>query len=119
MRSLREFRRLIDHSSPGEAIQVKAYRDGQILDLAVVVGKETFRKGGVISIAFPSVVHGWDLWLNPGLSCVIAGYEPNPGLRHQLGEAKEVYVEDWKASAAIFEVSGGKRIVSQTAEAKN
>jgi hypothetical protein len=119
VRSLQQFRRLIDHSSPGEAIDVKACRDGQTIDLQVVVGKEMFRKGGVVSIAFPSVVHGWDLWFNPGLSCVIAGYEPNPGLRHQLGEAKEVYVEDWKAFAAIFEVSGGKRIVSQTAAAKN
>ena len=119
VRSLREFRRVIDHSRPGATIAVKTYRDGQMLNLTIVAGKEIFRTGGSFSITFPTVVHGWDLWLNPGFSCVFAGYEPNAGLRHDLGAAREVYDEDWKAFAAIFEFSSGKRILSQTTGASN
>jgi len=119
VRSLRELRLVIDRSGPGATVTVKACRDGEILELPVVVGKETYRQSGCLSVVFPSVVHGWHLWLNPGFSFVFAGYEPNPGLRPTLGKANELYVEDWKAFAAIFELSSGKRVMSQTIEARN
>jgi hypothetical protein len=64
-------------------------------------------------------VHGWDLCLNPGVSFVIAGHEPKPGLRHELGDSKKVFDEDWKAFAGIFEVSKGKRVIAQKLAAGN
>jgi hypothetical protein len=74
---LRDFRRIIDRCEPGNTLAVKAYRDGQTLDFEVPVGKETFRHGGWFRIAFPTVVHGWDLWPNPGFSLVFVGYQHN------------------------------------------
>ena len=94
-------------------LAVRAYRDGQTLDFEVPVGKEAFRREGSFRIAFPSVVHGWDLWPNPGFSLVFVGYEPNPGLRQQPDSSKDHFDEDWKAFAGIFEVSRGKRILAQ------
>lgn len=110
---LRDFRRIIDRCEQGRTLAVRAYRDGQTLDFEVPVGTETFRREGSFRIAFPSVVHGWDLWPNPGFSLVFVGYEPNPGLRQQLGSSKDLFDEDWKVFAGIFELSGGKRILAQ------
>jgi hypothetical protein len=110
---LRDFRRTIDQCKPGTTVTIRAYRDGKELDLPVLIGEETFRKGGTFSIVFPSVVHRWDLCLNPGVSFVIAGYEANPGLRHEMRNSREVFDEDWKAFAGIFELTKGKRVIAQ------
>jgi hypothetical protein len=110
---LHDFRKVVDRCVPGTLLPVKAYRDGQTLDLEVPVGRESFRPGGSFSIVFPSVVHGWDLWLSPGVSLVFVGWEPNPGLRRELGSSREIFEEDWKVFAGIFELSSGKRITAQ------
>jgi hypothetical protein len=110
---LRDFRRIIDRCEPGGTLAVKVYREGQMLDFEVPVGKEAFRREGLFRITLPSVVHGWDLWPNPGFSLVFVGYHPNPGLRQQLGSAQDIFVEDWKLFAGIFELSDGKRILEQ------
>ena len=113
--SLRSFRKAIDRSAPGALLPIKAYHDGQFLDCDVVVGREKYRKGGTFTIVVPTVVHRWDLWPNPGFSVVVAGYEPNPGLRRELNGAKEVYDEDWSVYAGFLELSSGKRIIEQEA----
>lgn len=116
--SLRGFQRTIDHSAPGAVLAIKAYRDGQFVDCHVPVGREKYRKGGYLSIVFPTVVHRWDLWPNPGFSLVVAGYETNPGIRRELTGAKqheEAYDEDWSAYLGFVEVSSGKRVVAQEA----
>jgi serine protease Do len=46
------FRKLIDESAPGEKRIVSIYRDGQLKDLPVVVGKETYQKWGYFSLGF-------------------------------------------------------------------
>ena len=116
VRSLRSFRRAIDRSTPGTLMMIKAYRDGQFFDCHVPVGREKYKKGGELSITLPTFVHRWDLWPNPGFSLVVAGYEPNPGLRSELsGEEREVYDEDWSVYLGCLELSSGKRVIEQKA----
>jgi hypothetical protein len=113
MTSLPSFRRVIDHSTPGTLLAVKAYRDGQFAEYQVPVGREKYRNGGYLSLALPTVVHRWDLWPNPGFSLVCVGYEPNARSRHELGKAHEVYDENWSAYLIFLEVSSGERVMAQ------
>ena len=113
MTSLQAFRRAIDRSEPGAMVAIKAYRDGQFTDYQVPVGREKYKNGGYFSIAVPTVVHYWDLWPNPGFSLVCVGYEPNPGVRHELGKSHEVYDENWSAYLGFMEISSGKRVLAQ------
>ena len=85
-----------------------------MLEYEIPVGRETYRTGGSLVIAFPTVVHQWDLWPNPGFSLVVVGYEPNPGVRRELGSERQIYDEEWKAYLGLVEVSAGKRVLSQT-----
>jgi hypothetical protein len=62
------------------------------------------------------VVHGWDLWPNPGFSLVVAGFEPNANPRPELPPkppAQPPYVEDWQAFLVVCQLSVGERILSQ------
>lgn len=110
---LRDFCRIIDQSEPGTLLAVKTWRDGQVVEYAVPVGRETFRKGGTLSLAFPTVVHQWDLCPNPGFSLVVLGYEPNPGIRHELGNNRETFDDEWTAYLVFVELTLGKHILSQ------
>lgn len=110
---LQDFRRTIDRSEPGTWLAVKAYRDGRMLDYSVPVGREKYKKGGYFLLAFPTVVHRWDLWPNPGFSLVVLGYEPNPGVRREPENDPKTYDQEWQAYLGFFEVSYGKRVVSQ------
>jgi hypothetical protein len=117
--SLQGFRRVIDRTPPGTPLPLRIYREGQFVDCTVPVGCEKYRAGGLLSIAFPTVVHSWDLWPDPGFSLVVLGYEPNPGLRHDLGrnpDQREVYDEEWSIFVGCLEVSAGKRVVAQELE---
>ena len=111
--SLRAFRHSIDRSTPGTLLAIKAYRNGQLAEYQVRVGREKYRNGGVFLIVAPTTVHRWDLWPNPGFSLVCVGFEPNPGLRHELGKTREVYDESWSAYLGFIELSHGKHVISQ------
>ena len=80
-----------------------------------MVGREKYKSVGNLSICLPTVVHRWDLWPDPGFSLVCIGYEPNPGLRHELIAAKTrtEYNENWKAYLGFIQVSKGERVVSE------
>ncbi|HEY4416305.1 MAG TPA: PDZ domain-containing protein [Verrucomicrobiae bacterium] len=112
--TLQDFQRLVDQSKPGDQLAVKALHDGKVADYTVRVGRETFRRGGCFSVVVPTVVHPWDLWPNPGFSLVLLGYEPNYNPRPELGKQHELYEESWKAYLIFFEVSSGKRVLSET-----
>jgi hypothetical protein len=121
--SLKSFLRVIDGSKPGTWLPVKVWRSGGWTEIRVCVGRETFRKEGLLMITLPTVVHGWDFWYGPamaadgwyrGLSLVVAGYESGTGRRVQLdGRKKGVYSADLRTWFVIMEVSKGKRILSQ------
>lgn len=113
MTRLQNFCRVIDRSEPGTSLTVKAYRDGRVMECNLPVGREKFRTGGNLHIALPTVVHQWDLWPNPGFSLVVLGYEPNPGLRHELGNKSEKLDDEWTAYLGFIELTSGKRILSQ------
>lgn len=113
MTRLQNFRRIIDQSELGTWLAVKAFRDGQTMEYNVPVGREKFKQGGCLSLAFPTVVHQWDLWPNPGFSLVVLGYEPNPGIRRDLGNNQGTFDNEWTAYLGFIEISVGKRILSQ------
>lgn len=110
---LQDFRHIIDRSEPGTSLAVKACRDGRIMEFNTPVGREKFRKGGNLLIVFPTVVHRWDLWPNPGFSLVMLGFETNPGLRHELGKDRDKLDDEWTAFLGFVEVTSGRRILSQ------
>lgn len=122
---LQDFRRTIDHSQPGTMLAVRAFREGEILDCKIPVGRETFRRQGELVIALPLITQQMDLWPNPGISLVVLGYEPNPGHRVELGSVEARYQrscdpktyqainEDWRAWLVIFQLSRHKIILSQ------
>ena len=114
--SLPAFFRTVDRSQPGTRISLNVYRDGNFTNCTVQVGREMFRTGGYLTVCVPTVVHSWDLWPNPGFSLVLLGYEPNPGLRHDLGgngHRGDVYDQEWCAFLGILQVTRGKTVVSQ------
>jgi hypothetical protein len=115
VRSLNAFRRIVDESQPGAPLPVTAWHDGKLVEYSVRVGLEKYKSGGNLSICLPTVVHRWDLWPDPGFSLVCIGYEPNPGLRHELVEAttRGEYNENWKAYLGFIEVSMGERVVAE------
>jgi membrane-associated protease RseP (regulator of RpoE activity) len=113
VKSLEGFRRMIDRTKPGTSLAVKALRDDKEVDCTVPAGREKYKSGGWFSIVFPTVVHRWDLWPDPGFSLIMIGYEPNPGTRKELGGSKEAYDEEWSAYLVCFEMNWGKRIHSQ------
>jgi hypothetical protein len=115
--SLTGFRRTVDRCKPGATLTVKACRDGQFAEYQVPVGLEKYKYGGNLSLVFPTVVHRWDLWPNPGFSLVCVGYEPNPGTREnfeiQRKASDELYDESWSAYLVFIELSSGERVVAQ------
>jgi hypothetical protein len=111
VKSLQQFHTLVDRTAPGTRLPVTVYRAGQELDYQIPVGRETYRNGGMLSLALPTVIHGWDLWPNPGFSLVLAGYEPDSRSNDEHG--KNAYHADWSAWLVILELSKGRRIISQ------
>lgn len=114
--SLGAFRRTIDQSEPGTTLMVKAWRDGKFVEYSIPVGREKYRSGGIFFLNFPTVVHRWDLWPNPGFSLICIGYEPDPGLRYDIAdkpEGTQVYDQKWDAYLVFLELSKGERVTSQ------
>jgi hypothetical protein len=127
VQKLRQFRGKIDPLTPGTNLVLTAWRDGQIQDYKVTVGRETFRKGGYFTLFFPLVVYGFDPWPHgdtPRFSLIVAGYANNSAHRVERGSVKEQYdlkcdpkdtqyVEDEKLWLIFMEFSNGKRIAGQ------
>jgi hypothetical protein len=127
VKKLRQFHQKIDPLAPGTNLVVTSWRDGQIQDYNVIVGRETFHNGGMFTIVFPLIVHPFDLWLNadhPAFSLFVAGYQNNNASRVERGSVKEQYalkcdskdtpyVEAHKLWLVLFEFSKGKRIAGQ------
>ena len=127
VQKLRQFRHKIDPLQPGTNLVVTGWRDGQIQEHNVTVGRETFHRGGLFTIYFPLIAHGFDPWPhgdNPGLSLYVCGYQNNRVNRVERGSVKEQYdlkcdpkdtpyAEDYTVWLAIMEFSKGKHIVGQ------
>lgn len=123
--SLQNFRHEIDRRPPGALLPVRYYREGQITNCNVFVGRELFRKQGTLAIVLPPVTDALKLWPDPGFSLIVLGYKPNPGCRKELASVQEQFAhscdpkgyqsqdEDWRAWLAIFCLSKETCILSQ------
>lgn len=70
---LSAFRGSIDREHPGHLLTITVFRDGQILEPQVTVGRELYSRWGTLSIGTPRFA-GLDLWPNPSFSLVAVGY---------------------------------------------
>ena len=124
---MKDFRRKIDVSEPGTLLPVTAYRDGQMMDYNVPVGRETYREGGNFAIGLVFLGHDLRLWPNankPGISLVALGYDLDNGQRKELGSVTgeyfrkcnpndRAYDEDYNFWLVLLDLSKGKRIMAQ------
>jgi membrane-associated protease RseP (regulator of RpoE activity) len=127
VQKLRQFRGKIDPLTPGTNLVVTTWRDGQIHDYNVTVGRETFHRGGVFGIYLPLFVGSIDPWPHgdhPGWSAAVVGYQNDSVNRVELGSVKEQYnlkcdpkdtpyTEDYRIWLVFMECSKGKRIAGQ------
>lgn len=130
---VKEFRRTVEATAPGTPVKLVVFRSGELSERTAVVGKETYRQMGNISMGLALSPHlEFDLLPNPDFSLVALGYKRNEErvqldstqrnyIRSVKGETAETGVpseEGWRAWLAIFSVSDTKQILSQeTAEA--
>lgn len=122
--NLKSFRQIIDSAEPGTTLPVKIWREGEVMEPTVTVGRETYRRQGHFAILLlPNISH-IDFWPDPDFSLVALGYEKKR-TRKELRSVEETYqrncspknyeteYRDWLAWLAILELSRGTIIVSQ------
>jgi hypothetical protein len=125
------FYTLISAAQPGHVVQLSVYRDGEVLDFPVTLGRETYQKEGTIS--FGLLLSGqWDPLPNPDFSLIALGYKkrvqrlelnsPETRFRRHvasggapgIGASSSIASsEGWEAWCVLFGVSSRKRILSQ------
>jgi hypothetical protein len=89
--SLATFRRKIDRTRPGNTLALRAYRDGELRDYNVTVGRETFRENGAFGLALFFDLPVPSLKFNPGFSLIALGLSCEADKRTELGSAEEVF----------------------------
>jgi serine protease Do len=120
---LEDFRAAIDRAVPGTSLPVKVYRNGELIDYHLVVGRETFRRWGTFTIGLWPMLRQPDLWPDPDFSLVVLGYETQHG-RAELNSAENAYRRsydpdyhpwdgEWSVWLAIFRSAKSKEIISQ------
>ena len=118
------FFKRISSMQPGHVVQLSAYRDGEILDIPVTLGRETYQKEGAINLGL--LLSGdWAPLPKPDFSLIALGYKrrlqrlelhsPETRYRmHSAGATRGITSsEGWEAWCVIFGVSSRKRILSQ------
>jgi hypothetical protein len=118
--SLAAFRKKIDRTKPGSTLALRAYRDGEVQDYNVTVGRETFRNGGAIAVGLFYDVPS--LKFNPSFSLIALGlYEGNK--RTELGSPEEVFrrenVKDHHPSDTCWRAWAGPFIAMRTREIRS
>ena len=130
---MRAFRNIIDRSTPGTALPVVVFRDGQLEDHNLTVGRETFQNYGYFSLGIHLPTEfDLDLWPDPDFSLVALGYSHNER-RLELHSPQQEFIrrtqaekqkektenagvtsdEGWCSWLAIFSCGGGKTILTQ------
>jgi hypothetical protein len=120
--SLAAFRRKIDRIKPGNTLALRAYRDGEVREYNVTVGRETFRDNGVFAVGLYFDLPR--LKFNPSFSLIALGLCFETDKRTELGSAEEVFrrenVKDhhpsdtcWRAWAGPLLLMRGREIHSQ------
>jgi membrane-associated protease RseP (regulator of RpoE activity) len=125
--SLREFHRLIDGHEPGAAFAVTAYRDGDMREFTVTLGRESYRRERTLGLGL-MLSSRIDLLPNPDFSLVAAGFKRRAQrvelespeskfvlhTRSEAGDAPRVPArEGWRVWLAIVNVGSHKRVLTQ------
>jgi hypothetical protein len=119
--SLAAFRRKIDGAKPGSTLALRAYRDGQVQDYNVILGRETFRDNGACAVGLyfdlPS------LKFNPSFSLIASGLSCETDKRTELGSAEEVFrrenVKDHHPSDTCWRAWAGPLILMRAREIRS
>lgn len=126
VRSLRALVASLDERQPGDALPLRIYRDGEILELAPALGRESFRRKRTFTVGllFSSKV---DVVPNPNFSLVAAGFQRRAErlelqspetqflLRHRASDDPDSGAtrEGWQAWLAVVAFGSHKQILSQ------
>ena len=125
--SLSVFRKLVDSRSPGEVVRLSVYREGEVVELPVTLGRETYRRERSLSLGL-LLSSRVDLVPNPDFSLIAAGFTrrtqrlelQSPETRFLLRTRAENRDTDsarvregWQAWLAIISFGSHKRILSQ------
>jgi hypothetical protein len=118
--SLAAFRKKIDRVNPGSTLALRAYRDGEVQDYNVTVGRETFRDGGAFAVGLFYDLPG--LKFNPSFSLIALGlYEGHK--RTELGSAEEIFrrenIKDHHPSDTCWRAWVGPFIAMRTREIRS
>jgi hypothetical protein len=111
MSKLKGFSRAIGRAKPGSSLPAKLYRRGDLLRVQIPVGRETYQREGLLVLGLPTIIHGWDLWPDPGFSLVLLGYEPSAGTAKPRDS--DNFVQRWAVWAGVLEFSSGRKILSR------
>jgi hypothetical protein len=123
--SLAAFRKKIDHAKPGGTLALRAYRDGEVQDYGITVGRETYNNQGIFAMGLFPIVRAPNLKFNPGFSLIALGLSWNTDKRAELGSAEQVFRRNcspkgvdvsnrhWRAWLAMFFVEHAHQIQSQ------
>jgi len=125
--SLRAFGRFIDGRRPGEVVPLRVYRAGELIDLSVTLGRETYRRERTLGVGL-LLSSKVDLVPNPDFSLIAAGFK-NRTRRLELQSPETKFLlqtraedhqagcglarEGWRAWLAIVSFGSHKRILSQ------
>lgn len=133
---LAAFHRIIDQATPGSAVSVAVFRDGQREDHTVRIGRETYKNWRTVAIGVTlSSKLELDLVPRPEFSWIALGYSRDPQ-RAELHSPRNLFVrqttagdpaasgdgagsvtsEAWRTWLAIFSLGGYKAVLSQSAE---
>jgi membrane-associated protease RseP (regulator of RpoE activity) len=119
--SLAAFRKKIDRATPGSTLALRAYRDGEMQDYNVTVGRETFRDGGAFAVGLFYDLPSFKF--NPSFSLIAVGLSCEGDKRTELGSAEEVFrrenVKDHYPSDTYWRAWVGPLIVMRTREIRS
>jgi len=128
--SLPDFRQRIDQMKPGAALSVQAYRQGDMQEFQVTVGRETYRNNGMFALSFLPILAEPNLKFNPDFSLIALGLSWDKGKRAELGSPEQVYIRDcrrekyqlsnrhWRAWVGVIFAEDYHEILAQEAVAK-
>lgn len=128
MTSLRRMAQLIDEQKPGDTVRLSIYREGEVLEVSVTLGRETYQRERALTVGL--LLSGeCDVFPNPEFSLIALGFKRHSA-RLELHSPETQFLlrtrgangsarsgvssrEGWQAWLAIISLGSHKRILSQ------
>jgi Trypsin-like serine proteases, typically periplasmic, contain C-terminal PDZ domain len=123
--SLPDFRKKIDGMPPGSPLTIRTYRNDEVKEYDLTLGRETYRHQGVFAISLLPILRQPNLKFDPDFSLIALGLSWNKGDRAELGSPEQVYRRKcstrevgvsnshWRAWLAVISVEHYHQIRSQ------